>query len=407
VASIINAAIPFLLLPILTRYLDPSQYGEVAVFQVWVALIGAICGLSVHGAANRKYFDYEEPDRKMGEFVAACLAILVISTGTLLVLVSLLAPWISTFIGLSQKWVLVGVLFAFCNFLVQLRLGQWQVRKHAKKFGAFQISQSMLNMLLSLLLVVGLHMGVDGRLAGHTLSVVMFGAAALLFLRKDGLITWSWRPDLMKDAAAFGVPLIPHVVGAFFLLTVDRAIVSAELGLESAGYYMVAAQLAMVLGLFLDSINKAYVPWLFEHIKNDDSDQKRFIVKLTYGYNLFLIFCALIAFAIGKPLLLFIAGDRYAPAGDLVGWLVLAQSMRGMYYMMSSYIFFSKRTGLIAKITIVSGGINVALMYIFIDAFGLIGAAWAACISMLIQWLATWWFANYLVKMPWSLKGTT
>jgi len=406
-ASMINAAIPFFLLPVLTRYLDPSQYGEVAVFQVWVSLIGAICGLSVHGAANRKYFDYQEPDKEMGRFIAACLFLLVISSAVLLVVVVLFSSLISGFIGLSQKWLLIGVPFAFCNFLIQLRLGQWQVRKQARKFGVFQISQSFLNMLLSLFLVVVLLLGVDGRLTGYTLSVFLFGAAAIILLRKDGLITWSWRPDLMKEAAAFGVPLIPHVVGAFLLLTIDRAIVSSELGLEAAGYYMVAAQLAMVLGLFLDSINKAYVPWLFENIKRNDNHKNKFIVKLTYGYNFFLLFCALIAFLLGKPILVFVAGERYAPAGELVGWLVLAQSMRGMYYMMSSYIFFSKRTGLIAKITIFSGVVNVALMYTFINRFGLIGAAWAASISMLIQWLVTWWFANHLVRMPWSLRGAS
>lgn len=404
-ASMINAAIPFFLLPVLTRYLDPSQYGEVAVFQVWVSLIGAVCGLSVHGAANRKYFDYEEPDQRMGEFIFACLVLLVLSSAILFVIIIFSSFLISKFIGLSQEWLLIGVPFAFCNFLIQIRLGQWQVRKQARKFGVFQIAQSLLNMLLSLFLVVVLLMGVDGRLTGYTLSVLLFGTVAVLLLYRDGLISWSWRPDLMREAAAFGVPLIPHVVGAFLLLTIDRAIVSSELGLDAAGYYMVAAQLAMVLGLFLDSVNKAYVPWLFERLKRDDADEKKFIVKLTYGYNLFLVLCAMAAFLIGKPVLTFVAGEQYAPAGDLVGWLVLAQSMRGMYYMMSSYIFFSKRTGLIAKITIFSGVVNVALMYVFIHKFGLIGAAWAASISMLVQWLVTWWFANYLIRMPWSLRG--
>ncbi|HVK99017.1 MAG TPA: oligosaccharide flippase family protein, partial [Dongiaceae bacterium] len=313
--------------------------------------------------------------------------------------------WLSEMIGLSQNWLLVGIPFSFCSFMIQLRLGQWQVRKEPKKFGAFQISQSLSNMGLSLLLVVVLLLGVDGRLMGYAGSVMMFGMLALILLYKDGLLRWSWRPVLMKEAASFGVPLIPHIIGAFLLLTVDRAVISSVLGLEAAGYYLVAAQLAMVLGLVLDSVNKAYVPWLYERLKRNNQDEKRFIVKLTYGYGAFLAACALIAFGIGEPALRLLAGEKYKAAGKLVGWLVLGQAFRGMYYMVSSYIFYEKRTGVIAKITITTGILHVVILYEFLNRFGLIGAAWAFCASLLVQWLVTWFWADRLVSMPWALRN--
>jgi O-antigen/teichoic acid export membrane protein len=402
----INASIPFLLLPVLTRYLNPAEYGEVAIYQVWVALIGALCGLSVHGAATRKYYDYDDPDKEMGEFISACIMLLVGSTVILFLLLLPFTWWISETIGLSRQWVLIGVLFAFCSFLIQLRLGQWQVRKQPKKFGTFQISQSLVNMLLSLLLVVVFTLGVSGRLTGNTVAVVFFGVIALLLLWRDGLLKPSWRPDLMREALKFGVPLIPHILGAFLLLTVDRAVIGSQLGLDAAGYYMVAAQMAMVMGLALDSVNKAYVPWLFERLKRNDSAEKLFIVKLTYGYGLFLLGCAIIAFFLGGPILVFIAGQQYEQAAPLVGWLILAKGFHGMYYMAASYIFYKKRTGLIAKITIGTGLLNVILLFIFIKEFGLIGATWALCVSMLLQWLITWKATSYLVEMPWLLRST-
>jgi O-antigen/teichoic acid export membrane protein len=402
-ARIINALIPFLLLPILTRYLEPSEYGEVALFQVWVALTGAICGLSVHGAAGRKYFDYDEPEKHMGEYIAACLILLVISTTILLLFVAPLSGWLSQLINLPRIWILIGVPFAFCNFLIQLRLGQWQVRKQPKKFGVFQISCSLMNMILSIVFVVALTLGVTGRLSGYTISVVLFGAAAAGLLYRDGLIKMVWRPDLMREAAKFGVPLIPHIIGAFLLLTVDRAVIGARLGLEAAGYYMVAAQLALAMNLILDSINKAYVPWLFERLKRDNPEEKRSIVILTYGYNLFLMASVALAFLVGDELLVFIAGEKFAVSGELVAWLILAQAIRGMYYMVCSYIFYASKTGVIAKITITTGLLNIVLLFVMIDSFGLIGAAWAMCISMLFQWLITWWSASSLVSMPWSL----
>lgn len=403
-AGILNAAIPFLLLPVLTRYLNPEEYGEVAVFQVWVSLIGAFCGLSVHGAAGRKYYDYDGKNSELGEFIFACLCLLALSTLAVFLAVWPMSGWVAELLGLSEFWLLIGIPFAFCNFLIQLRLGQWQVSKRAGKFGAFQISQSLSNMMLSLLLVVVFLMGVDGRLIGYFVSVLLFGVVALCLLYREGLVSWGWRPDLMKEAAEFGVPLIPHIVGAFFLLTADRAVIGAVLGLEEAGYYMVAAQLAMGLSLILDSVNKAYVPWLYERLKKNVDTENRVVVKLTYAYGVFLAACVVVAFVFGPPVLILIAGEEYRPAGELIGWLVLGQSMRGMYFMVSSYIFYAKRTWVIARITITSGVLNVALMYIFLQEFGLVGAAWAFCLSMLLQWLVTWGCAAQLIKMPWMLK---
>lgn len=405
VASMINASIPFLLLPVLTRYLEPSEYGEMAIYQVWIALIGALCGLSVHGAAARKYYDYDDPDKEIGEFISSCIIVLVVSTISFAILLLPFSTLISETIGLSQKWILIGVLFAFCNFLIQLRLGQWQVRKKPKKFGFFQISQSLANMLLSLLLVVVFSFGASGRIAGNTVAVVIFGVVALLLLWREGLLKFTWRPDLMKEALSFGVPLIPHVLGAFLLLTVDRAIISSQLGLDAAGYYMVAAQMAMVMGLVLNGVNKAYTPWLYENLKKDNERDKIFIVKLTYGYAGFLFALAALAFLIGGPVLVFIAGEKYQPAADLIGWLMLGKAFHGMYYMVCSYIFFKKKTFSIAKITIFSGLINAALIFTFTANYGLVGAAWAMCIGMAIQCLFTWWVANKLVKMPWLLRS--
>lgn len=404
VATLINASIPFLLLPVLTRYLTPEEYGVVAVFQVWCSLLAVLCGLNTYGAATRKNYDYDEPDKYMGDYISACVAILLISS--VIIGLSLLPflSFLSTALGLSAVWILAGLVFAVGNFLVQLRLRQWQVRKRPVKYGQFQIGLSVLNAGISLLLVVVLTMGVSGRLIGITSAMLLFGCIGAILLWRDKLLVCSWRPDLIKDALAFSVPLLPHFVGGFLLLTVDRAVIGSVLGLEAAGHYMVAVQLALALNLLLQSLHKAYVPWLFERLKRDIAEEKKRIIRGSYVYFVALIAIALIAFVIGKPVLIVIAGATYAPAGDIIGWLVLAQAIRGMYYVVSSYLMYAKKTQQISLITIVSGAINIGLLLILLDAYGLMGAAWAVCAGAVVQFLATWYSASRAIAMPWSLR---
>lgn len=401
-ATLINASIPFLLLPVLTRYLTPEEYGMVAVFQVWCSLLAVICGLNTYGAATRKYYDYDEPDKYMGDYISACVTILVISAIIVTVLLLPFLGMLSELLGLSEGWVLAGVVFAVGNFIVQLRLRQWQVRKKPVRYGQFQISQSAMNAGLSLFLVIVFTMGVDGRLIGVTLAMLLFGCMGALLLWRDKLLVFGWQPRLMRDALSFSVPLLPHFAGSFLLLTVDRAVISSTLGLEAAGHYMVAVQLALALNLILQSIHKAYVPWLFERIKRDDSKEKMQIVRGSYIYFAALAAVALLAFLVGKSVLVFIAGTSYAPAGDIIGWLVLAQAIRGMYYVVSSYLMYAKKTQQISWITIVSGAINILLLLILLKAYGLVGAAWAVCSGAAIQFLLSWYMASRAVAMPWS-----
>jgi O-antigen/teichoic acid export membrane protein len=72
-----------------------------------------------------------------------------------------------------------------------------------------------------------------------------------------------------------------------------------------------------------------------------------------------------------------------------------------MYLMVTNYIFYSKRTGLLSIASISSGILNLVLLIILVRIFGLEGAAIAFAISMGIRFLLTWWIAHKRHPMPW------
>jgi O-antigen/teichoic acid export membrane protein len=74
-STVINTAIPFLMMPVLTRYLAPTDYGIVAMFAVLVGIINPFVGLSLHGAVSVRYFVKEKAD--LPRFIAKCFMILM------------------------------------------------------------------------------------------------------------------------------------------------------------------------------------------------------------------------------------------------------------------------------------------------------------------------------------------
>lgn len=400
-SNILAAAIPFALLPILTRYLTPAEYGQVAIFQTLLAGLGAFVGLSVQGAAGVKFYDEHLSKQELKYFIGNCFLVLAATTSLALLAVLIFRHPLSNWLALESRWLLLSVVVCSSTFVTSTLMGQWQVRKQAKSYGAFQVSQSLINMLLSLLVVVYFTQGVAGRIWVLSVIPTAFAVIALFMLYKDDLLGFAWRPNYLNEIFAFGVPLIPHSAGLFLLSSVDRFVINEKLGLAQVGIYMVAVQLTAAMGLIFDAINNAYVPWLFERLNRNQIEEKKQIVRWTYAYCIALLGVVALAFVIGPYLLILIAGENYSAAADVIGWLALGQAFNGMYLMVTNYIFYSKRTGLLSFSTITSGLINVGLLIILISSMGLKGAAIAFTISMAIKFLLTWYVAQLRHPMPW------
>lgn len=401
-SNILNAAIPFTLLPILTRHLSASEYGEIAMFQTLLAGLAAVTGLSVAGACNRKYYDHTVSEQDMRAFIASSLQILLVSSSMLFIIMLVFYSHFEAWLGLNKKWILWAVVVSACSIIIQIRLGQWQVRKEAKKYGALQISQSLFNMLLSLLLVVLLMQGATGRIQAQVYVAIVFSVIALCLLKKNELLGFfSWRPEYIKEALKFGIPLIPHIGGIFLLTSIDRLVINTELGLADTGIYMVAVQLSASAALVFDALNKAYVPWLYERLKRNQIEEKKQIVRFTYLWFLLILMGSVLAFIIGPSFVVLIAGQEYSKAGEVIGWLFLGQGFGGMYLMVTNYIFYSKRTGLLSLATIFSGLLNILLLIFLIRLLGLQGASIAFSIAMAVRFVLTWWISQKMHPMPW------
>jgi O-antigen/teichoic acid export membrane protein len=101
-----------------------------------------------------------------------------------------------------------------------------------------------------------------------------------------------------------------------------------------------------------------------------------------------------------------VAGTQYRAAGDVIGWLVLGQGFGGMYLMVTNYIFFSKKTGLLSVVTLASGLVNVALLFALVGTYGAEGAGMAFSCAMGLRFLLTWAVAHYRHPMPWFSFST-
>lgn len=401
-ANAINAAIPFLLLPVLTRYLTPADYGMVSMYGVLISFVTPFVGFNVEGAVARQYYERDQVD--MTVYVSSCFAILLCSTVAVFIIFNALAAPLSRLTTVPQQWLWTVVLVCFMQFICRMILVLWQVRVMPSRYGTFQILQTALNAGLSVVLVVVVGMAWQGRLIGQIIAVFVFAGIALVILFRDGWLKFEVNKQYLRNALNFGVPLIPHTLGGVIITMTDRLFITKMVGLEATGLYTVGYQIGMIISILQDSFNKAYVPWLYERLKMDDITIKIRLVKITYLYFIVIIGISLLLGLIAPWFLAFFVGKQFTDSAIFVVWIALGYAFNGMYKMVVNYIFYAQKTAILAWITFATALVNVVLNYIFISFNGAIGAAQATTLTFALSFVATWLFSNKAYKMPWSLK---
>jgi O-antigen/teichoic acid export membrane protein len=242
----------------------------------------------------------------------------------------------------------------------------------------------------------------QGRLLGIFNSVVLISTIGAFWLYKDGFLR---KPKIWIEhaynALNFGLPLIPHAVGGMLIVVTDRVLINKILGIESVGIYTVAIQAGMVIGLVVESFNKAYAPWLYKRLESNSEIANRKIVRFTYAYFIIIIFFGVIYGLAAPKILSLLVGDEFLAAGELIIYTSLGFALSGCYYMVTNYIFFSNKNGYLAILSFFAATLNIPITYFLLITQGIVGAAMAYFFISLLIFLCTWLIASRTHKMPW------
>ncbi|WP_193188281.1 lipopolysaccharide biosynthesis protein [Vibrio navarrensis] len=402
-SNILVAAVPFILLPLLTRYLNPADYGKLALFQVLIGGMSILVGLNIHTLIGRKFYD-KISNKELSYYVGASLQLIALICSFLLISFVVFGEVIGETISIDTHWLFYGLIVSSSTAIIQIRLILWQVRKKALSYGVMQIGQSVLNLLATSLLVFYLGLEAEGRIAAQVIAAIAFFLIAIISLKIDKLLFFFfWKPNFFREILEFGVPLIPHSVGIFLLVSIDRFVIVEKIGISEAGLYMVGLQISMVYAIFFDAINKVYMPWLFESLNKKCKQENVIVINKTYFGVCVVSVLALMGYYILSQLVPYLVGPEFFVVSEFLVWLVLGQFFSGLYLLMSAYIIYSKRTFFLSVITIVSGVLNFFLLIFLCGKLGIRGAAISFCTTMLLRLVMAFIMANRVHPMPWAL----
>ena len=393
-SNLANSAVPFLLLPILTRQLPAEDFGRLAMFQLATTLFDPVVGLSTATAISRRHFDRSGDRHAFGRYVTNCLYILAGTTGLVALVLVLLPGPLERALQVPFAWLWVALGISVARYLVSVVLTLWQVRHQAVRYAVLSFAQTVGIFVVSLALILGAGLGWRGRAMGELVSVGLLGLCAIVLLwRRETSPSGIHRGDV-ADALTIGSGLVPHAYGALLVAATDRFMLTQMVGLEQTGLYTVGAQLALGIAVIERAFNLAWAPWLFERLSTDTPADRIAVQRVVRAFNIGIGLLAILLGVLAPWILGWLVGPEYAGASRFVIWLALGAAFTGMYKMVVNPLFFFKKTHLLALVTFGVGAVNVPLSYALIRWRGATGAAQATATAMLITLLVTWWLAR-------------
>lgn len=397
VSAAVTLLIGFLLRIVLARWLgaaDLGLYTMVITIQgiaVFVASLGIPLALIKYVAEHK-----DDRDRLFETTSAAFISSIIFGLVIGVPLYALSGTLAGAFHmpELARLLKILAFVFPFASVLETL-LGLFNGLRQMKTYAYLMILRSSL-MILFIVALVWFRFGVEGAVLGIVLSV-LGGCIFGLYLSRKLL-----RPNLRgffqgaRRLVSFGSQVFVADALGLILAYTDIILIGYFLATQDVGHYSVAVSLSGFFLLVPMAIQRITFPATSEYWAKTNHRALREMIDKSMKYSA----CILLPLGLGvgffaNELVTGIFGQEFIYAALPLCVLLIARVIRGATVVPIGASFSAVgRPDLALKFSAISAGANVGLNILLIPPFGILGAAIATTVSLLLGAVV------FLVLMP-------
>jgi O-antigen/teichoic acid export membrane protein len=399
------AIVSFVLVPVYTRHMSPSEYGLLGLMLVLYGLMTTVYDLGFTNSVGRFFFDSDGEDggASLAGMRATSLIFLACFGGFLTAVLCIFAPTWSDLLTQTRSHadlvrIVAATLYFECLAIVPLTLIRMQER--SQLFIAITITRFVVTGTLSIVFVVVMDLGVRGALLANAGS----GAGVLLVLLPSFLGAFRLRPSmpLLGEMLRFGVPFFPVVLSGWFVEASDRYLLGLYRTKAEVGYYVLGYKVAQVMQIATAAFSMGWAPLRYRIYQRPDAQDvyRRLATYYVFGAMTLTVPLALFSRAIVS----LVAPANYASAATIVPWIGFAYGLNGLFVLMVTGMGVSKRTAPMAWIVSVAAAVNIGINIVAIPHWGLKAAAWTTVLANVLMVAGSWYWSQraYPISYDWS-----
>lgn len=390
IGTFLLKAIAFISVPILTRIMEPSDYGIVSTYATYISFLGIVIGLSLNTASTNARIDFAN------RYEAYNSSVIKVSTAVFvveLIIANLLYPFVEQLLSITRLYLNIIFFIAYAEYIVNTYYKINTVDYKFKQNLRISVTNAISSIVLSILFIGTMKNDILGRLLGQGLFVIIvscFIYYIIAFKRSN-----NFELSDIKYALKIAFPNIFHQTSNMIMNQSDRVFILNMCGSVSVAKYSVVYNFGLIMQMAWNAINEVWVPWLYRALHENKIE---LIVRISKIYLYIFTFIASIMMLVVPDCMVFFAPASYFDAKSIIPVVILATYFIFLYSFVANIEIYCKKNKYMAIATTVSAIINIIGNIVLIPIYGYEAAAYTTLVAYIILMIMHFCFLTFLLK---------
>lgn len=406
IGSFIYLVIGLIGTPVITRLVDPAEYGYMSMFIVYSSIGLMFCGLGMDQTLVRYFYRRDDLDYKR-TILFECLSVPV---AVFVVLTILIIPTVFIVNGLDMnnrpvaEFILLDI-NVFVLLIHRYAILLLRLRYHTRQYSTTSIIQKTAYLVLVILLVMLIKDYYFYILAFSTILSTVIATVYAIVLEKDvwgfhNLNREGWIPQ--KELLSYSIPIMFSSGITMIFNALDKLFLNHFCTITDVGIYTSAMNLMAVFTIIRTTFNALWMPTAVEHYEKNPKDKtfyqrgNAFIVFLMISFGAGVILC--------KDLFVMLLGQKYQEASQIIPFLMFEPIMYTISETTATGIVVQKKSKYQLMIAGVSCITNFFGNWLLTPLMGARGAALSTGVSYIVFFAMRTILANKVFYVDYSLK---
>ena len=397
--SILTKMIGFLMIPVYTRFLTTTEFGEYALIGITIEVISIVIGMGVADAVYRYYFDTSEDSDPDLVVSTACVGV-PIAGGLFILLLCSQSHWLAALtLDSSDKWMLLCIALGelWLNQQMNLVYTYLRITESSKAYVIVTLAKTFVSLSMNIYFVAFLKWGVMGLLLSNLISAGIFTLLCYPFLlRKVGL---RFSLSLTRKLLRYSLPIVPANLASFAINVSDRYFIKSYFSIAQSGIYSLGYKFGNVnFYLIRVPFSQIWGPRRYTLYK-EEADPAIYARVATYLFFL-MVFSGMGIGLFMQDIIKLISPPEYWSAAHIIPAVAFCYAIYSLDTHIGFGINIAMRTEFYGIINVSNGVLNIILNFALIPRFGMWGAIGATFICFVVKIIALQLIASRLFYIP-------
>lgn len=420
-SSIVGRLLNYLLVPLHTRVFLPEDYGVVTDMYSYVAFLMIVL---TYGFETTFFRFASNQDDRPRIYATSLISLLISSLGFFL-LCWLFASPIATLIRYPEfpEYIVWFALILATDAVTSIPFAKLRLENRPLRFAFLKLLNIGINIFINLFFLLWCPWIMTNGSAdlqafiepiyspeigvGYVfIANLVASIATFIFMLPDmWKMTWRFDSELWRRMMRYGLPLlIGGLAGItnemFSRISMKYQLPAAE-AMHDLGVFGACYKVAILMTIFIQTFRFAAEPFFFTQAK--EKNAKKLYADVMHW---FVIACSLIYLGV----LLFMnvvqhfIGEAYYEGLVVVPILLMANLFLGVFFNLSIWFKLNDRTYIGAWLSIFGAVLTLILNYLWVPAFGYVGASWATFVVYLLMMIVSYLLGQKYYPIQYDLR---